>query len=230
MKASFAQNSVAPDGGDFDSVTIDGTAITALSTAGEIRSFTLNNNDVLAAATIGHAHLEGSDAADITVTNNAELTALTTTALDETGNILIYDNAKLASIDLSSLVTIPLAGSYTVSISGNNLSGSFVAATAGATTTAFVEAQIKSNDLMTLKPYITTAIASRAEAASATPIGDVTYAMKINIKKVAGTAVAPISLTEKLANRGGAATPIADSIAVSTIVSDTAFKVLIVAE
>ena len=211
-------------GGDFDSLTVSSTAITALSTAGEIRSFTLNNNDVLAAATIGHAHLEGSDAADITVTNNAVLTALTTTALDETGNILIYDNAKLASIDLSSLVTIPLAGTYTVSISGNNLSGSFVAATAGATTTAFVEAQIKSNDLMTLKPYITTAIASRAEAASATPIGDVTYAMKINIKKVAGTAVAPISLSTKLA------TVIGDSVARTGIVTDTAFKALVVAE
>merc|ERR1711935_768049 len=108
--------------------------------------------------------------ADFTIHDNAKLAAVVTTALDETGNIDISLNAKLASIDLSSLTTIPLAGTYTITIEDNALTGGFVAATAGATTTAFVEAQIKSNDLLTLKPYITLAVASRAEAAGATPI------------------------------------------------------------
>jgi len=211
-------------GGDIDVVTIDGTAITALSTAGEIRSFRLEDNDSLAAATFGHAHIEGSGAADFTIHDNAKLAAVVTTALDETGNIDISLNAKLASIDLSSLTTIPLAGTYTITIEDNALTGGFVAATAGATTTAFVEAQIKSNDLLTLKPYITLAVASRAEAAGATPIGDVTYNLDINIKKVAGTTAAPIDLDTKLGTVIGA------SIARTGIVTDTLFNTLVVAE
>ena len=74
--------------------------------------------------------------------------------MDETGNINISGNAKLASLDLSSLVTIPFAGTYTITIENNALTGSFI------------EAQIKSNDLMTLMPYFTTAIASWASATS----------------------------------------------------------------
>ena len=44
--------------------------------------------------------------------------------------------------------TIPLAGAYTMAISGNKLTGTYVAATAGSTTTAFVEAQVKSDDFI----------------------------------------------------------------------------------
>ncbi|MGB2342695.1 MAG: hypothetical protein ACPH57_08640, partial [Flavobacteriaceae bacterium] len=53
----------------------------------------------------------------------------------------------------------------------------YVAATAGSTTTAFVEAQIKSNDLYTLMPLIDLAIASRADAT----IGNVTYTFDVNL-------------------------------------------------
>jgi len=225
IENATALKTVNITGGDIDTVNINGTAaLTSLSTAGEIRSFTLNNSDLLAAATIGHAHIEGSGAADITVTNNDVLAGLTTTALDEVGNITIKTNAKLAAIDLSSLVTIPLLGNYTITIEDNLLTGGFVAATAGSTTTLFTEAQIKSNDLMTLKPYITTAVASRNEAASATPIGDVTYTIDVNIQKVAGTTASPISLDTKLG------TIITGSSARAGIVTDTLFKALIVAE
>lgn len=134
-------------GGDIDNATVTGD-LTSLTTAGEIKAFTLHDADKLASANIGPAHLEGSAAAEFTVTNNDELASLTPTALDETGNINISGNAKLASLDLSSLVTIPFAGTYTITIENNALTGSFI------------EAQIKSNDLMTLMPYFTTAIAS----------------------------------------------------------------------
>jgi len=207
-------------GGDIDVVDIDGTAVlTSLSTAGEIRSFTLNNAAKLASASIGHAHLEGSDAADFTVTNNDILAGLTTTALDEVGNLNISDNAKLAALDLSSLVTIPFLGSYAMTIEDNALTGGFVAATAGSTTTLFTEAQIQSNDLMTLMPYFTSAIASRASATT----GNVTYTLDINLKNVSSTSTAA-DLDSKM-------TPaIGTSVAVVGIGTDTAFKALVVAE
>ena len=207
-------------GGDIDVVDIDGTAVlTSLSTAGEIRSFTLNNAATLASASIGHAHLEGSDAADFTVTNNAELAGLTPTALDEVGNLTITGNGKLASLDMSSLVTIPFLGTYTMTIENNALTGAFVAATAGSTTTLFVEAQIKSNDLMTLMPYFTSAIASRASATT----GNVTYTLDINLKDVSSTST-PADLDSKMSPAIGS------SVAVVGIGTDTAFKALVVAE
>jgi len=207
-------------GGDIDVVDIDATAVlTSLSTAGEIRSFTLNDADTLASASIGHAHLEGSDAADFTVTGNAILAGLTPTALDEVGNLTITGNAKLAALDLSSLVTIPFAGTYAMQIENNALTGAFVAATAGSTTTLFVEAQIKSNDLMTLMPYLTTAIASRASATT----GNVTYTLDINLKDVSSTST-PADLDSKMSPAIGT------SVAVVGIGTDTAFKALVVAE
>jgi hypothetical protein len=218
--ANTALTTVNILGGDIDTATVSGTvALTSLTTAGEIRNFTLNNADALVSASIGHSHIEGSDAAQFTVTNNAKLAGLTTTALDEVGHLTITDNEKLASLDLSSLVTIPYAGTYTMTIQDNALTGAFVAATAGSTTTLFIEAQIKSNDLMTLMPYLTTAIASRASATT----GNVTYTLDINLKDVSSTSTAA-TLDSKM-------TPaIGTSVAVVGIGTDTAFKALVVAE
>jgi hypothetical protein len=165
-------------GGDIDTATVSGTEdLTSLTTAGEIKSFTLNDADKLVSATIGHAHLEGSDAADFTVTGNDELASLTTTALDETGDIDISGNAKLASLDLSSLQTIPLLGTYTINIQNNKLTGDYVEVTAGSTTTVTSEGQVKSNDLNTLTAYLQKAVDSRASATT----GNVTYTLTINL-------------------------------------------------
>ena len=202
-------------GGDFNSVNMTGLGkLTSLSTAGEIKDFTLDGSTLLTAATIGHAHLEGSDAATFNVKNNPELLALTTSALDEVGNMDISVNGKLASIDLSSVSTLPILGSYTVTIKDNKLTGGFVVATAGATTTSFVEAIVKSNDLMTLLPYLT------ASAASAV----VTYTTDINLSDVK-----PAAGAQDLAN---AITTVVGSklTAGANILSDVIFVAVVAAE
>ena len=147
--------------GMIDAVIISGTsALTSFSTAGNIRNLVLDDADKLASATIGHGHIDGSDAAQITVTNNLKLAALATTALDEEGHINISTNAALASLDLSSMLTLPQFGSFNVSITGNKLTGEYKAASAATTTTAYIDTQIKSDDLFTLVPYITKSAAS----------------------------------------------------------------------
>ena len=207
--------SVSILGGDFNSVNMTGLGkLTSLSTAGEIKDFTLDGSTLLTAATIGHAHLEGSDAATFNVKNNPKLLALTTSALDEVGNMDISLNAKLASIDLSSVATTPLAGSYMVTITGNKLSGGFVVASAGATTTSFVEAIVKSNDLMTLMPFFTASAAS----------GVVTYTTNIDLSDVkAATGAQPLS---------GAVTTVVGSKLTATkgILSDAIFVAVVAAE
>jgi hypothetical protein len=203
-------------GGDFDTVSISGTTgLTALSTAGEIKDFTLNGATTLTAATIGHAHLEGSDAARFVVTGNTLLAGLTTTALDEVGNIDISGNAALAAIDLSSLATLPQLGSYTVTITSNKLTGGFVAATAGSTTTVFVEAIVKSNDLMTIMPYFTLSAASKV----------VTYTTNIGISDVDAATTGAQSLASKILTVAGS-----KLTSGTNILSDAIFKAVVAAE
>ena len=169
-----------------DSVIVSGTGdLTSLTTDGDaqIRNFTLNNADELVSASIGHQHIEGSDAAMFTVTDNLKLASLATTNLDETGNIDISNNAALASLNLSSLQTLPLLGSYTVTITNNKLTGMYTAATAGSTTTAAVDESLTSAAFATLKPYMQKAVASRASAST----GNVTYTLAVNLSNVATT-------------------------------------------
>ena len=204
-------------GGDFDTVSVSGTTgLTALSTAGEIKSFTLNGATTLVAATIGHSHLDGSDAATFVVTGNTLLAGLTTSALDEVGNLDISSNAALAAIDLSSLTTLPILGSYTATITGNKLSGGFVAATAGATTTAFVEAIVKSDDLMTILPYFTLSAASSV----------VTFTTNIGLSDVK-----PATGSQALNSAGVITTIVGSKLTASTnILSDKIFVAVVAAE
>jgi len=213
-------------GGDFGTVNIEGTAALAnLSTAGEITSFTVSGTAALTAATIGHDHVSGSDAATLNIANNAKLAALAPSALTYIGNISVKGNAVLASLDFSSMDTIPLAGAYTIDISDNKLTGTYVAATAGSTTTAFVEAQIKSDDLYTLMPLIDLAIASRADAS----IGNVTYTFDVNLSDTDALAVAT-DLDTAIPNVPVGQGTGFESKAADGIGADTLFKLLVKAE
>lgn len=208
--------------GDYDVVTINGAAaLTSLSTAGEIRDFTLNNCDALVSATIGHDHISGSDASDLVVTNNLKLASFAPSALKFLGNIDISTNAALASIDLSSATEIPLAGDYTVAIDGNKLTGTYVAATAGSTTTVSSEAEVKSNDLFSMMAMVDLSIASRASAS----IGNVTYTFDVDIDDIDAATAGAQDLDTKINTPA-----IAGSLAAVGIGVDTNFKAIVKAE
>ena len=209
--------------GDYDAVTVTGAALRSLTTGGEIRSFTLNAATGLTAVTMGHDHISGSDAATLVVTGNTVLAALAPSALTYIGNVTITGNGALASLDLSSFDTIPLAGDYAIAISGNKLTGTYVAATEGSTTTAFVEAQVKSDDFNTLMPLIDLAIASRANAA----IGNVTYTLTLNLSDT-DALTAPTDLDEAIPTDAVGAGTSFESLAVGEFnYVDTTFKALV---
>ena len=170
--------SVTISGGDFETVDVFATPqLTSLSTAGNIVEFWLDDADKLTSATVEHAHIDGHLPAQFNVINNAKLASLTTFNLDEVGNFDISNNAELTSLNLSSFQTIPLGGSYNVTITNNKLTGDYIEAVAGTLTTPYVEAQIRSNDLNYLKPYFQLAVNSRASATT----GNVTYTLNINL-------------------------------------------------
>ena len=142
--------------GWFDSITVTATTdLTDLEVNGENNALTIGDNADLVNLTLNHDHIEGADAHYLTVTDNTELLNVTTANLEELGDVLIYDNAKLSTIDLNSADgTSPVAGTFTVSISGNNLVGDYIAAIAQTTTTILVDNKIQSDDILSIKRFI----------------------------------------------------------------------------
>jgi hypothetical protein len=141
--------------GTNNDVTINGaTLLTTLNVSGFLNALVINNSAALVAATLDHDHIEGADASYLTVTNNAKLASVATPNLQEIGSITIADNAALATIALAAPTSYPVAGSYTISVTNNKLTGTYVNATAQSTTTAYVDTIVKSDDLLNIKAFI----------------------------------------------------------------------------
>tara|TARA_A100001011_G_scaffold60746_1_gene60570 strand:- start:5634 stop:7766 length:2133 start_codon:yes stop_codon:yes gene_type:complete len=189
--------------------TLQGLTITTMTanfktvtTSGLMRDLSITGATKLANLTVDHEHIEGMTAASLIIDNNDELTALTTSKLTEVRDIQITGNAKLAAVNLSSMSTLP-SGSATgvVTVTGNALTGGYVAAVAATETTPYVETIIKSNDLMTIKPLLDLAAASSTN----------TYTYNLSIDEVTTG-----STTSTLA-----AAFIADTAATSGLTTDT---------
>ena len=147
--------------GTINRVGLAGAAkLTSLTTSGFIRDFYLNGAALITSADLGHDHIEGSDAATLRIDNAAKLTTVAPTALDEVGTVILTSLPKMTSLNLSSMVTLPILGAYTITISETGLTGSFGIASEATTTTQAYTEKIYSNDLMTLKPLMTLASAS----------------------------------------------------------------------
>ena len=231
MISGGSLESVTISGGDFETVVVSGTGnLTSLSTAGNIVSFTVNDADKLTSATLGHAHIEGHLPAELHITNNAKLASLTTSNLDEVGNFNVSYNAELASLNLASFQTIPLGGSYHATITNNKLTGDYIEAVAGTLTTPYVEAQVKSNDLNSLKPYFQLAVNSRASATT----GNVTYTLNINLSDADAATTGAQDLSSEIAADTNAAVsgPPANGTGLATpsLLLDTNFVALVQAE
>ena len=121
---------------------------------------------------MGHDHIEGSDAASIRIDGATKLTTLAPTALDEVGFVTLTSLPAMTSLDLGSMVTLPILGTYTLTISATGLTGSYGIATEATTTTAAYTDKIYSNDLMTLKFSLMT-LASASSAVTYVFEGDI---------------------------------------------------------
>jgi hypothetical protein len=147
--------------GTINSVSLHGAIkLTSLTTAGFIRDFSLIGASIITTAAIGHDHIEGSDAATFRITDAGKLTTVAPSALDEVGTVMLTSLPKMTSLNLASMVTLPILGSYTITISDTGLTGSFGIASEATTTTQAYTEKIYSDDLMTLKPLMTLAAAS----------------------------------------------------------------------
>jgi hypothetical protein len=127
--------------------------VTLTGAIGDITMATLVKLENLA---IGTSHIEGASASVVSITGNTILASVKPTAMSEVKSIQISTNAALAEIDFSALTVIPtgtFVGTWT--LAANKLSGSYVRYVAATETADAVETIIKSNDVNSLKAYIT---------------------------------------------------------------------------
>ena len=148
-------------GGTIDKAYAGGAAKLAnLTSTGYIRDFIIIGAAVMTEASIGHDHIEGSDAATLNITDAAKLTTVAPTALDEVGHVTLVDLPKMTSFDLSSMKVLPILGTYTITISNTGLTGIYAVASELSTTTEAYADAIFSDDLMTLSPLMRLAAAT----------------------------------------------------------------------
>lgn len=177
--STVALTTVSLDG-VIDSVSISGAKkLTSLTTAGKIGSFTLNDNDALASATLGHKEVSATEGSTVIVTGNKVLASLTT-ATDYMRTLTVSGNAALASVNLASFKNAVASGDVAMTLKSNALTGVFTAAvtsTVNGAVAVTTEAIIKSADLATAKDYV------KKVAATAS----VTLVLDINLSEVTGS-------------------------------------------
>ena len=150
-------------GGTIDQVyAIQMAKLANLTSSGFIRNFTLENAAVITELSLGHDHIEGSDAALLHINDAAKLTKVAPTALDEVGTVSITFVPKMVSLDLSSMKTLPILGHYNITVSSTGLTGSYGIGTRVSTTTPEFGDAVFSDDLMTLSPLMKLAAATTA--------------------------------------------------------------------
>lgn len=147
--------------GPMVSAVVDGQAkLTSLTTSGVINSLTVNSCALLnTGLSLAHTHLVGGTGSVLVVTNNPILASLTTST-NFMRTLTVTDNTVLAKMIFTSYVEILYPGTagalspVDINIRGNDINGSYTAPVTQTATTAFVEAIVKSNDLLTLKAYV----------------------------------------------------------------------------
>jgi hypothetical protein len=149
--------------GTIDAVRLHGASkLVNLTSSGFTREYQLLGAAKITTVAMGHDHIEGSDAASLRISGATKLTTLAPTALDEVGFVTLTSLPAMTSLNLGSMVTLPILGTYTMTISATGLTGSYGIATEATTTTAAYTDKIYSDDLMTLSPLMTLATASSA--------------------------------------------------------------------
>lgn len=137
----------------------DQTKLTKLATSGIINSLTVNSCDLLAGVSFNHTHFIGGalgTGSVLVVTSNPKLTALTTSTnfmrtLTVTGNTILTAMNFVSYIDI--LYASPTSN-VSITIKNNDINGSYTAPRTQTETIPFLEAVVKSNDLLTLKAYV----------------------------------------------------------------------------
>lgn len=144
------------DGG-IGTLTVSNSTLETLATNGHIINTKVYNNTKLESFDFGHRHADGDNATTIDITGNtdAALTSIDLSSLAKVKHVNIVGNTSLTTIVAPSIDPLaePLA-TVTVTISGNDTSGTYTAAVSATETTPYQPASATAAVVTAFKPFI----------------------------------------------------------------------------
>jgi uncharacterized protein YoxC len=154
-------------------LNVTGTALVTLNTAGAIINTNVVSNASLTTFGFAHTHLQGDRESKVTIGDNAKITSVDMSSLSKVGTVSVTGNAKLTSlVPPSATVLATSLATINVDIYNNKLPGTYTPATAPTGTVTYVMPTITSTVLAAFKPWIQANI----DVDIAEPIGGATAA------------------------------------------------------
>ncbi|MEK9603644.1 MAG: hypothetical protein VW127_04390 [Flavobacteriaceae bacterium] len=144
------------DGG-IGTLTVSDSTLDSLTTDGHIINTIVTNNSDMAEFTFGHRHADGDDATTVSIVGNtsSDFTAVDLSSLSKVKHVNITGNTSLTTITAPNAAVLaePLA-TVTVTISGNDTTGTWEDATAATETTPYSAATASAAVVTSFKPFI----------------------------------------------------------------------------
>ncbi len=136
-------------------LNVTGTALVTLNTAGAIINTNVVSNAALTTFGFAHTHLQGDRESTVKIGDNAKIESVDMSSLSKVGTVSVTGNAKLTSlIPPSSTVLATSLATIRVDIYNNKLPGTYTPATAPTGTVTYVMPTITSTVLSAFKPWI----------------------------------------------------------------------------
>ena len=157
-------------------LTVTGSVIVTLNTAGAIINTNVINNSSLTTFGFAHTHVQGDRESRVDITNNTKVTGVDMSSLSKVGTVTVTGNVLLTSLVAPSATVLATSlATVTVFVGGNKLSGTYKRATAPTGTVTYVAPIITSPALASFKTWIQANVALDI----ANPIGGSTSALQL---------------------------------------------------
>ena len=156
---------------ELESLTVSGTSLKSLSTAGVILDLVVLNNTALETLSFNHTHFDGQDATTVQIVGNTDplFVAVDMSSLSKTKHVVITGNTSLTTIAApSATVLAEPTALVTLTITGNLTQGTYTAAVVGTDTTPAAAHEATSSVVSAFKVLINAYNAQTARTVSAT--------------------------------------------------------------
>ena len=143
--------------GGIGTLTVNGSTLESLSTAGIIINTVVTNNAALEDFDFDHTHVDGDDATTVSISGNTDsaFTSVDLSSLSKVKHVNITGNTSLTTITAPSAVVLaePLA-TVTVTIDNNDTTGTYTAAVSATETTPYTPASASAAVVTAFKPFL----------------------------------------------------------------------------
>ena len=148
---------VISSGSYLKTLTVSGSKIVNLTTAGAIINTDIKNNADLETFAFGHTHLQGDSESTVNIVGNTDtkLTTIDLSSLSKVGTVTVTGNTSLANLTAPSADVLATSlAAISVTISGNKLPGTYTPATAPTGTVTYSAPVITGAALSSFKAWI----------------------------------------------------------------------------